>query len=269
MRRKTCWGTLQAVSTDHEPCDYCEKPIYLPELEAHRWECKAKDGVIVGLVHESACFSRSMVELKELVARSQEHRTISQTLTELEKRHEDFATSCFLSMESLQKQLEQVRLEMSCSMRLRDDGQFVFVIPDIPKRYEEAITGQYTSLYSGSFYSEPGGYKLALRVYLNGDGEAKGSHISCFVQVRKGEYDERMSWPFRHRVQLMLEGLDGARNIHQTMTPDLQSNSFQCPKGKDNTAIGIPFFAMKSVLTEGRGYVKNGKMFIKCRVLPL
>ena len=50
--------------------------------------------------------------------------------------------------------------------------------------------------YSPPFYSHPHGYKLCLKVYANGDGVGKDTHISIFVSLMRGEYDNNLQWPF-------------------------------------------------------------------------
>ena len=59
--------------------------------------------------------------------------------------------------------------------------------------------------YSQPFYSSHKGYKLQLSVDANGQGSGKGTHLSLFVHLMKGEYDDELSWPFSAniRVQLM------------------------------------------------------------------
>ena len=59
--------------------------------------------------------------------------------------------------------------------------------------------------YSQPFYSSHKGYKLQLRANANGYGSGKGTHLSLFVCLMKGEYDDELSWPFSGsiRVQLM------------------------------------------------------------------
>lgn len=37
-------------------------------------------------------------------------------------------------------------------------------------------------------------------MYLNGDGAGKGTHMSLFFVVMKGDYDALLPWPFRHKV---------------------------------------------------------------------
>ena len=54
--------------------------------------------------------------------------------------------------------------------------------------------------YSQPFYSHPYGYKLCLHVYANGDGKGKGTHISIFATLMKGDYDKNLQWPFEGDV---------------------------------------------------------------------
>ena len=63
--------------------------------------------------------------------------------------------------------------------------------------------------YSPSFHSE--GYKLCLSVYPNGIGIGKYSHLSVFVNVMQGGYDDRVSWPFEGEVAVQLQDRSGSK----------------------------------------------------------
>ena len=59
--------------------------------------------------------------------------------------------------------------------------------------------------YSSGIYTSPGGYKLCLSVYVNGNGEAAiNSYISCFAHLMSGEYDDILEWPFQGEVTVEL-----------------------------------------------------------------
>ena len=45
---------------------------------------------------------------------------------------------------------------------------------------------------------------MCARIYLNGDGMGKGTHISLFFVIMRGEYDALLRWPFRQKVTFML-----------------------------------------------------------------
>ena len=58
--------------------------------------------------------------------------------------------------------------------------------------------------YSPPFYSHIGGYKMCLRVYANGHGDGERTHLSVFVHLMRGEYDDRLKWPFRGYITIQL-----------------------------------------------------------------
>ena len=57
---------------------------------------------------------------------------------------------------------------------------------------------------SQSFYSHPNGYKLCLRVDANGSGNGKGTHVSIFASLMKGDYDNNLQWPFEGDIVVEL-----------------------------------------------------------------
>lgn len=143
------------------------------------------------------------------------------------------------------------------------NGQFVWKIPEVTRRRQDARTGKTGSLYSAPFYTSRFGYKLCLRLYLNGDGSGKNSHISFFLTVMQGDYDALLPWPFSQLVTLMLLDQSGSGNhIKQCFKPDPTSSSFWKPSSNLNVASGCPRFARKSVFDDIH-YVKDDAMFFK------
>lgn len=43
---------------------------------------------------------------------------------------------------------------------------------------------------------------MCLRLYLAGDGAGKGSHLSLFLVLMRGDYDAILDWPFTRKVLL-------------------------------------------------------------------
>ncbi|KAG1972046.1 TNF receptor-associated factor [Pimephales promelas] len=80
------------------------------------------------------------------------------------------------------------------------DGTFLWRLCDVSQSQREAASGVKISQYSPAFYTARYGFKVCMRLYLNGDGVGKGTHISLFFVIMKGEYDPILSWPFRHKV---------------------------------------------------------------------
>ena len=148
-------------------------------------------------------------------------------------------------------------------------GSYVWKINDISRRYQEAKDGKTSSLYSPPFYTSQHGYRLCLRAYLNGDGSGKNTHVSLFVVIMKGEFDDLLSWPFRHRVTLTLINQDAPTEPRssksQRFLPNPESSSFKKPKEAFNVASGFPEFVPASILTNS-SFVKNDILYIKVKV---
>jgi TNF receptor-associated factor 4 len=58
--------------------------------------------------------------------------------------------------------------------------------------------------YSNPVYSHFGGYKMCLRVYPHGVGIGKGTHVSVFIFLMKGDNDENLKFPFKGRIVVSL-----------------------------------------------------------------
>ena len=58
--------------------------------------------------------------------------------------------------------------------------------------------------FSPPFYTHPQGYKMCLKVYANGDGKGKGTHVSVSAYLMQGEFDDHLEWPFRGHVVIQL-----------------------------------------------------------------
>ena len=68
--------------------------------------------------------------------------------------------------------------------------------------------------YSPPFYTHPGGYKLCVRVDVNGNGAAAGTHVSVFAYLMKGKNDDNLPWPFTGDVTITLLNQLANQNHH-------------------------------------------------------
>ena len=145
------------------------------------------------------------------------------------------------------------------------DGSMVWKIPQFSQRMEDARTGKYTSIFSLPLYSARYGYKMCLRLYILGDSIGKGSHMSLFFVLMKGEFDNILQWPFTHKVTFKLINQCGGRDIVDIFQPDPLSSSFQKPKTDMNVASGCPRFVSINELTQG-GFILDDTVYIKVKV---
>ena len=58
--------------------------------------------------------------------------------------------------------------------------------------------------YSEPFYTHPDGYKMCLGVYANGSGDGKGTHVTVYVHLMQGEFNNHLKWPFRGDITIQL-----------------------------------------------------------------
>ncbi|NWI96348.1 TRAF2 factor, partial [Pitta sordida] len=145
------------------------------------------------------------------------------------------------------------------------DGIFLWKITDVGRKLQDSVTGRTVGLCSPAFYTAKYGYKVCLRVYLNGDGTGKGTHMSLFFVVMKGDYDALLPWPFRHKVTFMLLDQNNREHVIDAFRPDLMSASFQRPVNDMNVASGCPMFLPLAKLQSPRhAYVKEDTLFLKC-----
>ncbi|XP_048340596.1 TNF receptor-associated factor 3 [Sphaerodactylus townsendi] len=143
------------------------------------------------------------------------------------------------------------------------NGILIWKIRDYKRRKQEAVMGKTLSLYSQPFYTGYFGYKMCARVYLNGDGMGKGTHLSLFFVIMRGEYDALLPWPFKQKVTLMLmDQGTSRRHLGDAFKPDPNSSSFKKPTGEMNIASGCPVFVAQTVLENGT-YIKDDTIFIK------
>jgi regulator of replication initiation timing len=155
------------------------------------------------------------------------------------------------------------------------DGTMVWRITNVQEKMYDAQSERQTSIYSPAFYTSISGYKVCARLYLNGDGSARGSHISIFLVILRGQYDSLLKWPFSFRVSFCLcdqrtmiekNGTIQPKHIIESFRPDINSISFQRPSSAMNIASGIPKFFLLSELnrpTNENLYIVDDTMYIK------
>lgn len=146
------------------------------------------------------------------------------------------------------------------------DGIFVWKITDFSRRRQDAIAGRAPAMFSPAFYSSKYGYKMCLRLYLNGDGTGRGTHLSLFFVVMKGKYDALLKWPFSQKVTLMLLDQNNREHVIDAFRPDVSSTSFQRPVSEMNIASGCPLFCPLAKLAGKSSYLRDDTVFIKAIV---
>ncbi|RMX59687.1 hypothetical protein pdam_00012082, partial [Pocillopora damicornis] len=113
------------------------------------------------------------------------------------------------------------------------NGRYVWKIENIDRCCEDAISGVSPVMYSPGFYASPHGYKLCLRINLNGVKSGVGTHVALYVHMMRGDYDNHLEWPFSKGFSLSIvdQSDDESLQYHITETvitkPEL--SAFQRP----------------------------------------
>lgn len=90
----------------------------------------------------------------------------------------------------------------------------------------------------------------------------KGSHLSLFFVIMRGEYDNLLPWPFQQKVTMVLLDQTGTSHLTDSFRPDRDSSSFRKPTSDMNIASGCPLFVSHAML-EGGKYVKEDTIMLK------
>ena len=246
--------SVKLMGTRGAPQSMPEKPLFRATLE------------------NPSAFSTS--QLREMIGREMEDlrdKFMSSTMEQMQSKDEEIAslrtqvTKLEKQIRSKNAELEDRDFRLSLIENSNHDGSMIWKIPQFSQRKGDAENGKYTSIFSLPFYSGRYGYKMCLRLYIMGDGIGKGTHLSLFFVVMRGEFDNILQWPFTHKVTFKLINQAGGRDIVDTFQPDPMSSSFRKPKSDMNIASGCPRFVSHTELERG-GFIVDDTIFIKCMI---
>ncbi|XP_051893410.1 TNF receptor-associated factor 2-like isoform X2 [Pristis pectinata] len=236
------------------------KPCASEKLEDVQKRCDA-------LKHKAETFENIVCVLNREVERAsvsmaayeQQHKLDQEKIEDLQmkvRQMEHAAALKDLAIAELELKLQA--LEFSTY-----NGIFIWKIADFSRRRQDAKSQRSPAIFSPAFYTSKYGYKMCMRIYLNGDGVGRGSHLSLFFVIMKGNYDGLLRWPFRQKVTLMLLDQTNREHIIDAFRPDVSSSSFQRPVSEMNIASGCPLFCALTKLDGKNNYVCDDSIFIK------
>ena len=150
-------------------------------------------------------------------------------VTEGEQAPSGWGTPTFISYSSLGKRNTKY-LQDDC-LRFRVKEIVVYPTPlcmKKPRWLEEAVKSFTITRFSNRirlqeeyqsppFYTSARGYRICLKVYPAGDGTGKGTHVSMFGCLMKGDYDDELNWPFTADVVVDILNWRGGKNHHRVV----------------------------------------------------
>ena len=106
------------------------------------------------------------------------------------------------------------------------------------------------SFYSPPFYTHQHGYKLCICTYSNGYGDGKNTHISVYVCLMAGEYDDHLQWPFVGDVVIeLLNWKENKKHYQKTVSVKATSGFVRVFEGVYGPLQGYSQFILHSSLS--------------------
>ncbi|XP_044174913.1 TNF receptor-associated factor 6-like isoform X1 [Acropora millepora] len=150
------------------------------------------------------------------------------------------------------------------------NGSYIWRIENYRQRRQDAISGIATAVHSPAFYTSLYGYKLCLRINLNGVDSGVGRYIALFVHMMQGDYDSILEWPFTGRITLAIldqsEGTEFRQHISETLIAKPSLLAFQRPTAPRNyKGYGYVEFAPIEHIRDPQ-YIKNNTMLVRIQI---
>ena len=112
---------------------------------------------------------------------------------------------------------------------------------------------------------------MCLRVDANGAGNGAGTHVSVYVYLMRGEHDDKLTWPFRGDITILL--------VNQNRDQDHVEYSVEFPAAVENVSHRVTVgerakkgwgkhkFVSHTKLESTKQYLKNDCMMFRLHYL--
>lgn len=124
-----------------------------------------------------------------------------------------------------------------------------------------ASNGEPTSIYSLPFYTADQGYRMCLRLDINGYGEGFNSHMSLFIVIMKGEFDDQLTWPASLTATFKLLNMQSGTDTIATCKPILAR-----PSSAEWDSGGLAGFSQFIGQQYVQNFILDDTFFITCEV---
>lgn len=287
MRRLLAQHATSECPKRTQPCTYCTKEFVFDTIQSHQYQCPRlpvpcpnQCGVgtvaredLPGHLKDSCSTALVLCPFKDSGCK---HRcpklAMARHVEESVKPH--LAMMCALVSRQRQE-LQELRRELE-ELSVGSDGVLIWKIGSYGRRLQEAKAKPNLECFSPAFYTHKYGYKLQVSAFLNGNGSGEGTHLSLYIRVLPGAFDNLLEWPFARRVTFSLldqsdPGLAKPQHVTETFHPDPNWKNFQKPgtwRGsldESSLGFGYPKFISHQDIRK-RNYVRDDAVFIRASV---
>ena len=165
---------------------------------------------------EVACkYSEFGCKTKPLQKNLQEHEND-------DKAHLCIAMTTVLALKEqstlLKKQCILLNTQLHCSNMKDQRGlTSIFRMPSFKEKKDnntEFLSDPFYTYPRDPFYTDPKGYKMVICIDPNGYDEHKGTHVSVWIYLMRGEYDDQLKFPFKGTIKFELLNQLEDKNHH-------------------------------------------------------
>ena len=186
------------------------------------------------------------------------------------KRDVEEIKSKICCMQDKNQDLSKSIADMDLKIQLQENktlnGELIWKIDKVDFRMAQARSGKVVALHSAPCYTKQYEYKYCTRLYLQGDGMGRSTHVSLFFVVMKSEYDQLLNWPMQKRITFeLINHVNQAESVIESFVSNPRSSSFQRPTNNMNVASGCPMFISIERFLTG-GFVVDNCAYIKTTV---
>ena len=168
--------------------------------------------------------------------------------------------------QDLSKSVTDMDLKIQLQENKTLNGELIWKIDKVDLRMTQASSGKVVALHSAPCYTKQYEYKYCTRLYLQGDGMGRSTHVSLFFVVMKSEYDQLLTWPMQKRITFeLINHVNEAESVIESFVSNPRSSSFQRPTNNMNVASGCPMFISIERFLTG-GFVVDNCAYIKTTV---
>ena len=173
-------------------------------------------------------------------------------------------------MNDRNQDLSKLVADMDLKIQLQENktlnGELIWKINKVDFRMTQARSGKVVALHSAPCYTKQYEYKYCTRLYLQGDGMGRSTHVSLFFVVMKSEYDQLLTWPMQKRITFeLINHVNNAESVIESFVSNPRSSSFQRPTNNMNVASGCPMFIALENFLSG-GFIVDNCVYIKTTV---
>ena len=104
---------------------------------------------------------------------------------------------------------KQRATENEVAVLKEETRQLMLTLGGFPIDFKVNYASREKVAYLPSFYTHPHGYRMCIRVDPKGNADGKGTHVSIYTHLMKGQFDDHLKWPFRGEITIQIVNQDG------------------------------------------------------------